>query len=305
MSYRQVLIAKKAELSTKDNQLVVKQSEHENKIPLADISILVVESCEVRFTANLMASLSSFGIVTLFCDEYHMPNTYTMPLNKHYRPYDVFQLQIKQTETDKSVFAEALIKGKIRNQTHVMRYCRRDNSAVELMKKYEIEVKGNDESNREGTAAKVFFNALYGDGFTRFDDDFENAVMNYGYAILRSSISRVLMSFGFTLFIGVNHIGKTNPLNLTYDMIEPFRPIIDYYLFNNRHRIDQKLNLSVRKELIHLLNAPVIIKKRQYTLQYAIELLIKSYLRFLEEGVVDFHIPEIKKIDFDMYYESI
>lgn len=305
MSYRQLLLAKKCHLATKDNQLIVKQEHTEHKIPLADLSIIVVDSCEITLTAYTISECSRFNVLILFTDNTFMPSTFTLPLNQHYRPYDVFLQQHKQSLQLENTLTEQLLKKKVQNQLRVLHYCAVSKDAQQLLSTYIDEIIDKDDINREGTAAKVFFTALYGDEFLRFSDDYMNHILNYGYGILRSALSRTLMSFGFTLYIGINHHGKTNPLNLVYDFIEPYRPIIDYYLYHHLHIIEPSLNLMRRKELIHLLNAPVHVNGRQYTLLYSMELLAKSYLSCLENGEIALALPDLAKLDFDKFYEPL
>lgn len=305
MSYRQLFIAVNSHISTKDNQLVVMQGDHPNHIPLADVSIIILESHAITLTAQAIAECSRFNIVLLFCDQKKMPTTYTLPLNQHYRPYEVFLLQQRQPESMQANLTEQVLKQKLRNQQIVMQYCQRKQESIDLLDDYLVNLTGKDEQNREGTAAKVFFHSLYGDEFLRFADDYYNDVLNYGYGILRSALSRVLMAYGLSLFIGINHHGKTNPLNLTYDFIEPYRPLIDYYLYHNTDRLDQKLNITVRKELVHLLNAQVIVDGKSYTVLYSMELLVKSYLNCLEQGEVRLALPNIAKINFHTFFERL
>ncbi|SQA14480.1 CRISPR-associated endonuclease Cas1, subtype II/NMENI [Streptobacillus moniliformis] len=200
-----------------------------------------------------------------------------------------------------------IIKAKIRNSKKVLELENASSDLIELMQKYEDEVIGSDVQNREGTAAKVFFNYLYGTNFCRQNErDSINMALDYGYGVFRSAITRLLCTYGFATYIGVHHSSMMNAFNLTYDFIEPYRPIIDYYVFNHLYRFekDDELKTDTRKELISLLNANIKVNEKEYTVLYSMELLIKSYLNFLEEGNEMLAIPEIIKIDFyDLFKE--
>lgn len=305
MSYRQVLINCACSLKFKDNQFIVKKGEQENQIAIEDINIIVIEHHQVTITSLLIDELSKRNIVVLFCGGNHMPVCMTYPLTQHYRPYEVFLFQKNQSNQQKTYVSEMLLKQKVKNQTIVMSLCNKNEESISKMKKYYEEIIGIDELNREGTAAKVYFNALFGTEFKRFENDDINAMLNYGYGVFRSAVARSLATYGFTLYIGVHHIGKENPVNLVYDMIEPFRPIIDYYVYENYNPYEEVLNVHMRKEIVFLLNAKVKVNDKEYSVQNAIDLLVKSYLRFLELGVAELDLPEVLAIDFDRLYEFI
>ncbi|CAM3091879.1 type II CRISPR-associated endonuclease Cas1 [Streptobacillus felis] len=307
MSFRQVLITQKSYIHFENDNLIIEKDEQKLSVPINDIAIIVFESLDSTISLRLISELSLKNITMLFCDYKHMPVAYSLPINQHYRLPYVHNLQMQQTSKSNEMIWEKLLKAKIGNSRKVMEIENASSDVIDLMKKYEEEVVGSDEQNREGTAAKVFFNYLYGTGFTRKNEkDSINMALDYGYGVFRSAITRILCSFGFTTYIGVHHDSMMNAFNLTYDFIEPYRPIIDYYVFNYMHHFvnDDELSINTRKELISLLNATVKVNKKEYTVLYSMELLVKSYLGFLEEGDEKLAIPEIIKIDFyDLFKE--
>lgn len=308
MSFRQVLISNRSYVHYELDNLVIENDQKLLKIPINDIAIVVFESNEISISTRLISELSLKNVVILMCDYRHMPVSYLLPLGNHYRIPLVHKLQIEQTEELKDYIWEQLVRAKIRNSRLVMEIENASKDIINLMKVYEKEIEGNDELNREGTAAKVFFNYLYGKGFNRREvEDSINKALNYGYGIFRSAITRLLCTYGFTTWIGIHHNSMQNAYNLSYDFIEPYRAIIDYYIYNHLYYFDDncELQTEVRKELICLLNAKVRYKKKEYTVLYSMELLIKSYLSLLEEGVDELAIPEIIKIDFSELFNEL
>lgn len=298
MSYRQILIQKKCHLSIENSNIKIKRDDIVNSIPSEDVAIIVVDCIDITFSAPFFNECSKEGIVVLICGNKHYPVMQALPINSHYRLYDILLMQVKQSNYFKETVTEQLLKAKLANQKKVLELIGADVDKIEMFNTYIGEITGHDDINREGTAAKVFFNALYEQEYTRFESDPINAVQNYGYAILSSSISRSLSLLGFNLCIGVNHEGHTNPFNLTYDMIEPFRAIVDYYIYETRNTLTDELNVQTKKELVNLLNIKVKVNGVLYTVQYAIDLLCKSYLRMLEYGKDELDLPEIVKTDF-------
>lgn len=305
MSYRQLLINCECFIKFKDKQLIICRDKQENQVPIDDINIIVLENDQISITSMAISELAKRNVVMLFCGSNHMPVTMTYPIGQHYRPFDVFSMQMNQSDIQKCYMSEILLKSKISNQTRLLQFLNRKEETIQKMKKYEEEIVGIDELNREGTAAKVYFNSLFGIDFKRFDMDDTNAMLNYGYGVLRSAIARSLSTYGFTLYIGVHHCGKENPLNLVYDIIEPFRPIVDYYVAENYNYLEEVLSTTMRKEIVYLLNAKVRVSGKEQTVQNAIDLLVKSYLRFLEQGDLNIEVPELLEINFDLLYEYL
>ncbi len=305
MSFRQVMIADACHLSIDMNRIKINRKDIENHIPIEDVSIIIVESQEVTFSSIFLTECALQNIPIIICGKNRMPISLTHPINHHYRPYQVLNFQIYQSSEIKEIITEMLLKSKIQNQLNVIVLKEGSEESISLLSTYIDEVQGRDEINREGTAAKVFFNQLYGKNYVRFEEDPINATQNYGYAIYRAAIARYLCAYGFNLCLGVNHCGQTNPFNLVYDFIEPFRPIIDYYISSHLTEITDKLNIRTKKELVNLLNAKVEVNGKEVTVQYAMELLVKSYLRVLENGVISLDLPKIKRIDFDKLNESV
>ena len=305
MSYRQLIIAKKAHLSIKDSKILVKQDDFENLIPVEDVNIVVLDGSEITLSTNFLHICSKFQVCVMACGDNHMPSSITSSINQHYRPLQVIEYQINLTQSQKECLAEVLLKQKVLNQLFVVDTVRNDENATKLLSQYVNEIEGNDYINREGTAAKVFFNSLYGKDYVRFEEDVINHAQNYGYGVLRSCITRNINALGLCSYLGVNHHGKTNPFNLVYDLIEPFRPIVDYYIVENLYQFDDELKLQYRKELVNLLNAMVKVNDKTVTVQYAVELLAKSYLRSIEYGDLHLDLPNLMYVNFDKLNEPI
>lgn len=160
MSYRQLLIAKKAHISIEDHKISVKQEEHTNLIPLDDVTIVIIDHREITFSSYFFSACAKNQIAVMVCGENHIPASLSNSINQHYRPLQVIEYQINLSEDMKAMLAEQLLKAKVSNQLEVIRFIHEDEKAISLLTKYIEEIEGMDEMNREGTAAKVFFNSL-------------------------------------------------------------------------------------------------------------------------------------------------
>jgi len=165
---------------------------------------------------------------------------------------------------------------KIRNQALVLSYCGGRRDRVERLTELSEEVVNGDEGNREGIAAKMFFRSLYGSSFVRMADDGINAALNYGYAILRSAVCKTLCAYGYNSVLGIHHIGEANPFNLADDMMEPLRPLVDYWADRNHEDITDFLSRSQRNELAALVNETVRQGNRKMLVRNAVDDFVRS-----------------------------
>ena len=141
-----------------------------------------------------------------------------------------------------------------------------------------------DESNREGHAAKVYFNSLFGKSFTREDQNDINYSLNYGYAILLSQFNKEIISQGYLTQIGIKHHNVYNSFNLSSDLMEPFRPLIDKIVKEN---YNEKFDGGMKVKLIDVLNHKVRIKGKDQYVSNAIGIYVKSVFNAIDKKDVD------------------
>ncbi len=285
--YRSIYIKQAEKLSLRDNNLVVlKEDKREVIVPLEDISFILLEDQRSVLTARLVASLSSYYIGLIICDEKYMPCSITLPLHMHYKQLEVFNMQLEVKKPFNSQLWEMIIKRKIQNQRKVLEQTSKDEYIIDKLKELERDVKSGDKTNREATAARMFFDGMYGRMFVRRQKDIDeiNVALNYGYTVLSAQISRILAMYGFNTIIGIHHYSKTNNFNLSSDLIEPFRPIVDRYVYNNIDNLAYPLTSDIKRNLIALLTETVRINNKNFLVEHAMEEMILSYIKALENS---------------------
>ncbi|MFV0288413.1 MAG: type II CRISPR-associated endonuclease Cas1, partial [Mycoplasmatales bacterium] len=277
MSFRQIIVKDSNYLSLKDNNLLAKYSEadKEIKIPIEDIAIILIESDRTTLSVKLINKLSQNNIMLIICDEAKKPASIVMPLIGHYRQLENFYFQLGFKEVSKQNLWREIIKQKICNQREVVRLVKGNTDVLEKLFRLEHETKRNDITNREALAARIFFEELYGTEFKRFVDDKINNTLNFGYTIIVSSIMRQLAVYGLDMKLGIWHKSKSNMFNLAYDLVEPFRPLVDYFVCENYEFINKDLSPMIRKKIVGILNVNVLVNKQKYRLQNALEIYIK------------------------------
>ncbi len=274
-------------LTLKNNNLLVsslKANKQEVKVSIDTLNCVIIENSYTLFSMQLINILINNNVLVIVSDDKHDPNVVMLPLSSHCMPLVNLELQLKITKDLKEKIWTKIIYNKIFNQIEIMKELITDQTVIERCEQQMITMNHNDQNNREGIVAKMFFHALYGTNFIRFADDQINSALNYGYKIISSALSRTIAKYGLNLFIGVHHIGRSNPFNLTYDLIEPYRPIVDRWVFQNKNYLQYGSDLSYlnRLSLIKLLNKHVIIDHKVMTVNSSFNVYVKSFISALK-----------------------
>lgn len=278
MSWRIVVISKRAKLDYQLGFMVVR-SEEITKIHLGEISTVIIESTAVSITTSLLAELTKKKIKVVFCDEKRNPSS---ELVSYYGSHDTsnkVRSQIQWSTNVKEAVWTEIVTEKIRKQKELLEYLGKEEA--KLLNSYIEQIDWNDATNREGHAAKVYFNALFGLDFTRTADNPINAGLNYGYTIILSAFTREIVANGYITQLGLFHDNMFNQFNLASDLMEPFRVLVDREVFSMRL---QELGHAEKMELVNLLNQEVIIDGKKQYVNNAIKIYCKSVFDALNES---------------------
>lgn len=276
MSFRTVVIKKQCKCSYKNNYLVVRD-DTTTLIHLSELYCLILDTTAVSLTAYLINELCKRKIPLIICDEKHNPSGEILPVYGNHNTSKRISNQIGWTKESKEAVWTAIVREKIRQQAkHLKQLNIEEHKLIEL---YVEQLEFFDSSNREGHAAKVYFNALFGKTFSREDDSFINAALDYGYGIILSAFNREVVSNGYLTQIGVRHKNEFNEFNLSCDLMEPFRVIVDRFVIEKSPFVFDE---EIRFELVDLLNSKVLFDDGEYYLSSAIGLYMKSVFAALQ-----------------------
>mgnify|MGYP002562289876 CR=1 FL=1 len=278
MSFRTVVIANQAKISYKNRFLVVKKDIEEKYIHLSEIDTIIVDSISVSISSYLLKELTDNKINIIFCDEKHNPYGQLQPFYSRHNSSKKIIEQTKWTLKNKDNLWTLIVKNKIINQAFLLKKIK--SKQANLVFSYVDEVGVGDKSNREGHASKVYFNALFGKKFSRGNNDIINAKLNYGYAILLSTISKEITNNGYLTQLGIHHKNEFNPFNLACDLMEPFRVIIDAFVYYNQ---EKELDSNLKLDIINIFNNIYTFNSKKYTLKDIIELYVKNTFKVLSE----------------------
>lgn len=282
MSWRIVTVASRCKLEHRLDYLVCR-GEETVKIHMSEISVLIVESTAVAVTASLLCELTRRKVKVIFCDEKHNPIFELMPTSLRYDTSGCLKKQTEWKEENKQAVWTEIVRHKIYQQMLVLEE-REYSEQASMLFEYMSGLQPGDVSNREGHAAKVYFNSVFGSDFSRQSENDINAALNYGYSMLLSAFNRELSACGYSANLGINHKNEFNHFNLSCDLMEPFRPLVD--------RAVLEMNVkNFTKEQKHLLqqlfNKEVTFDGKRYLVNNAIGLYVKKALHAIETGDVN------------------
>ena len=278
MSWRTVIISNQAKLDYKMGYMVIRGVET-RRILIDEIAIVVVENPAVSLTGCLIEALIEKKIKVIFCDRKRNPSAELIPHHGSHDSAVKIRTQIAWTDEIKALVWREIIIEKIRKQTELLKALKREKEAL-LLTSYINQVELLDASNREGHAAKVYFNALFGMNFTRSEDNPINACLNYGYSIILSTFNREISANGYLTQLGIFHSNVFNHFNLSSDLMEPFRILVDRIVVSNK---PSSFGQDEKHELWRVLEQPVVIGE---TKQIAIN-AIKIYTRSVFDAIND------------------
>ena len=270
MSWRTVVVSSSAKLDYQLGYLVVRR-EDTVKIHLSEISMLVLESTAVSLTVALLSELTKRKVKVIFCDEKRNPSSELIPYYGSHDTSAKIRDQITWDEEKKAAIWTEIVTEKIRKQAEFLRRLEKKEAA--LLEEYIQEIEFGDATNREGHAAKVYFNAIFGMDFTRTAENSINAALNYGYGIILSSFNREIVSNGYLTQLGLFHDNMFNQFNLGCDFMEPFRPLVDRKVLQmNLQQFEHEEKVAI----LELLQEEVYIAGRKEYISNAIKIYCKS-----------------------------
>lgn len=291
MGWRVVVVASNAKVDYRMDYLVVRSLDVTKRIHLSEISVLMLESTAISITAYAIAEMLKQKIKIIFCDQERNPCGEVMALNGSHDVCAKIRQQLRWSEGAKQLVWAELVREKIRRQRDVLAF--HGHSQATLLTEYMQQIELNDATNREGHAAKVYFNALFGKGFTRAEENRVNAALNYGYSILLSAINREISAAGYLTALGIFHDNTFNAFNLGCDFMEPFRPLVDQRVVQMKLT---KFEHEEKMQLVSLLNKEVQLSGKTYHLDYALRMYCQGLFSALQSG----NPEELRLIQYEL-----
>lgn len=250
MIAKTVYVGSAAKLTSKGQQLVVEAEYKSKSIPVEDIGMVVLDHYQTTFTQKAVLDLIGQNAAILWCDEKHMPVGLVLPMAGHHVFTEKLRHQLDATLPLKKQLWKQTIQAKLANQAAILRSINSKKS--QLIQGLITRVRSGDPENIEGIAAAAYWKALFPhlEGFVRHQHGEQpNAILNYGYAILRSMVARALVGSGMLPAVGIFHRNKYNAFCLADDIMEPYRPYVDLIVLRLMQEYEDDLPETLTKEL--------------------------------------------------------
>lgn len=218
-----------AHLSVRNNQLIVElkdENRTSHSIPIMDIGMVVLEHPQITLTSAVMQFLLEEKVALISCNQNYMPAGMFLSFDANAEQTKVMRAQVDASIPLKKQLWQQTVKTKIHNQAKVLDKLGLNSQRLHHLKE---NILSGDTTNCEGQAAAYYWNQLYGSDFIRSQErSAPNAQLNYGYAILRSVVARSLTASGLHPSLGIFHHNKYNAFCLADDIMEPYRPFVDW-----------------------------------------------------------------------------
>lgn len=232
MIKRTIDISKSSYLHLQNRQLMIDQNgSNVGKIPVEDLGILVLEHPAITITQGALLECQKNKVAVVFCDERHLPYSVMLPIAEGNKLHNkVLRQQAKLSLPFKKRIWKNIIKEKILQQSLTLEYFNKPHDELQSIA---LKVKSGDSSNLEAEAARKYWPLLMGKDFVRnYKSEGANALLNYGYSILRAMIARALVGTGLHPALGIFHHNQYDGLALADDLMEPFRPWVDRMVYS-------------------------------------------------------------------------
>lgn len=292
MLKRTLVFSNAMDLSLKLNQIVIAYRELPSEtvtVPIEDVGVVVLENQMTKITLPLLNALADANVSVVFCNNKGMPNSMLFNMESNNTQGETLRLQIAAGEVMKKQMWKQIVEAKIRNQSLLLDKVHGNGG---ILKPYYTNVKSGDTDNREGIAARLYWQRLFGDDFIR-DRTLPgiNALLNYGYTILRAATARSLVGSGLLPAIGIFHHNRSNAFPLADDMMEPYRPYVDEVVYGLMLQDKLEINKETKAELINVLYADTYFAKVMRPLQVGLTMTSASLAKCYAKETMSLCLP--------------
>ncbi len=281
----------------KNNELQITNDDIISLVPISEVEVLIIENpaCSLSGAVNVLCIENNVPII--YCDSKRTPICVSTGYNTYYKQLERLKEQIKWSSIKKQKYFRKIIEQKINNQVNLLEHLEIKQVQIDKMKKLLENLNVENVDIIEANVAKIYFKALFGDDFIRHNDDEINYALNYGYAILRSKIKLKIVAKGLHPTLGVWHKSQFNNYNLSDDIIEVYRSMVDYVVYIYLIK-DDKFTKDEKNFLQRTIFQKVLFEEKEYDFNISIDYFIDNMINFLNNSSNKITIPVL---DCDLY----
>lgn len=258
---RTIVIEGAGHLHVRNRQLMLHRDEVEHHVgSFEDIAFILLEHPQLTFTQAVISEAARENVAVVFCDQSRYPSSVALPVQGNGLQSERMRAQLDVSQPRCKQLWAKLIRMKIANQARMVDLIGLESEPLWYLTK---KVRSGDADNVEARAARIYWPILFGDDFRRHRDGIiPNALLNYGYAILRTAVARSIVSTGLIPSLGIHHHRKTNAYVLADDLMEPYRPWVDRVVWDIKNEYapaNDELTTELKKALLEVLQHDVWI----------------------------------------------
>ena len=269
--WRVIVVTGRSKLDLRYNSISIRRDNGTDFIHIGEVNTLILETTTISITAALMCELIKQKVKVIFCDEKSNPHFELLPFYGSHDCSAKIKEQIAWTDFLKESLWTIIVTEKIENQMKLLKKLNKEE--YRILQEYASQIEHNDNTNREGHSAKIYFSALFGNNFSRNKENSLNAFLNYGYQLLLSTFNKEIVANGYLTQIGIFHKNMFNYYNLSSDLMEPFRVIVDELAYKEN---PQKFEKDEKRKLQNILNLKFRINNVNHYLSDIIKIYTKS-----------------------------
>ena len=292
MIKRIIDIGQASYLHIQHQQLCIEQAGKQvGRIPIEDIAIIIIHDTASYYTHALFIELLRHNVAVVFCDRHHLPLGQLAPIASHSLHTKIIHEQIQVKKSTKKRLWKLIVQAKIREQATTLRLTGKDAQKISALVD---QVKSGDSANVEANAARCYFNELFGNAFRRDRQQAGiNALLNYGYSVVRAMFTRAIVATGLHPTFGIQHSNQYNHLCLADDLMEPFRPWVDEAVYALTHKNEViSVDKASKTTVLNLLSNNVVWTKKHQPFMVVSHYLAANLKQALVTNQPVFSIPQ-------------
>lgn len=288
-----------ARLSLRSKQLILHlEKGEERRFACEDIGVLVLQHPAISISAAALDALLGEGAVVVICNDKHLPSGLLLPTIKHTELVPRMMAQLQSSQPARKQAWKQIVQAKLRAQANLL-----DQPAQGRILHLSEQVKSGDSENHEAQAAQIYWQALFPDRYAMDDkrdpasQSLFNSLLNYGYALIRATTARALVSAGLQPALGVFHHRRNNPFCLADDVMEPLRPLVDrevrtiFDAFHAPQSPPSHMTAEYKQRMLQLLHTPLYWHDNPSPLLAILPHYIASFYRLLTKESDTLQVP--------------
>jgi CRISPR-associated protein Cas1 len=274
---------------TRGLMTITRDGEEQGRVPLDDIGVLLCNARGLTYSNGLLVELAHRNVPVVLCGANYQPVAWLWPLEGHHVQAMRMRSQLESSLPLRKRMWQAIVKAKIIQQRNVLELLQLPVDGFDALAR---KVRSGDPENIEAQAARRYWPLLFGKSFRRGrNEGGPNDLLNYGYAVQRSSVARSVVSAGLHPSVGIHHSNQFNAMCLVDDLMEPFRPIVDYTVARLVASGEDEVTTGTKPRLAQVLMEDMITERGTTPLQTSIDRAAQSLAQSYETGKPDLTFP--------------